>query len=252
LGDDRDFDELVTIPAGSFLMGDDEDKDARPRHEVTLPSFKIGHYPVTNGQYRRFVEASQREWYSEDCRRPERANCPAVGMTWHDARAYCTWLTDIWREEGKINAKEEVRLPTETEWEKAARSTDGRVFPWGNKWDETRGNTSESGIGRTCAVGMYPDGASPFGVLDMAGNIWEWTISLWGKDLMNPEYKYPYDPADGRENLEADDEIRRVLRGGSWVNYQGSARCSSRDWSGPNFRDDDGGFRVVVSPISAL
>ncbi|MEN8759857.1 MAG: SUMF1/EgtB/PvdO family nonheme iron enzyme [Desulfobacterales bacterium] len=252
LGDDRDFDELVTIPGGPFLMGDDEDTDSSPKHEVMLPEFKIGRYPVTNSQYLRFVEATQREWDSEEGRRPEDKNCPAVEMTWHDARAYCAWLTDIQRKEDKISAKEEMRLPTEAEWEKAVRGTDGSVFPWGNKWDETRCNTYESGLGQTCAVGMYPDGASPFGVLDMAGNVWEWTSSLWGKDLFDPEYKYPYDPGDGRENLGADDEFLRVLRGGSWSYDRDFARCSFRYWSTPDLRDGFNGFRVVVSPISAL
>jgi formylglycine-generating enzyme required for sulfatase activity len=236
LGDDRDFDELVTIPAGPFLMGDDDDTDAKPQHEVVLPDFKIGRYPVTNCQYRRFVDDTQREWYSEEGRRPEYSNCPAVEITWHDARAYCTWLTEVWRNEEKVSAKEVVRLPTEAEWEKAARGTKGRVFPWGDKWDETRCNTSESGIGRTCAVGMYPDGVSPYRCLEMAGNVWEWTSSLWGKDYWDPEYKYPYDPADGRENLDADDELSRVLRGGSWYYDRFIARCSSRLRSEPSLR----------------
>ena len=251
-GDTRDLDTLMAIPGGPFWMGDDGNEDARPRHKVTLPSFKIGRYPVTNAQYRRFVEANQREWYSQEGKRPESDNCPAVRMTWHDAQAYCTWLTDIWRKEGKINAKEEALLPSEAEWEKAARGTDGRVFPWGDKWDETRCNTSESGIGRICAAGMYPDGASPYGCLDMAGNVWEWTSSLRGEYGSKPEYKYPYDPADGRENLEAGDDDLRVLRGGSWYSSLYLARCLFRFRNAPFDRFNDRGFRVVVSPISAL
>ena len=252
MGDDRDFDEMVAIASGSFLMGDDKDETTKPRHKVTLPSFKIGRYPVINSQYRHFVDETQREWISPEGRQPEKNNCPAADMTWHDARAFCTWLTDKWRKEGKINAKEEVRLPTEAEWEKAARGTDGSVFPWSDKWDDIRCNTSESGIGRTCAVGMYPNGASPYGCLDMAGNVWEWTSSLWGKDLMNPEYKYPYDPGNGRENLEANDEIRRVLRGGSWFDFHNLARCSRRLRFEPNLRHTSSGIRVVVCPNSAL
>jgi len=252
LGDDREFDELVNIAAGSFWMGDDRDEDAWPRHEVTLPAFKIGKYPVTNAQYRRFVEDTKIEWDSQEGRRPELSNCPAVELTWHDARAYCAWLAGMWRHEGKIGVDEEARLPTEAEWEKAARGTDGRVFPWGDKWDETRCNTAESGIGRTCAVGIYPDGASPFGVLDMAGNVWEWTGSLWGADRDKPEYKYPYDSADGRENLKAADNIKRVLRGGSWYLDQFYARCPFRLRNNPFNGFVNYGFRVVVSPISAL
>jgi len=252
LGDDRDFDELEAIPGGPFLMGDDDDTDASPQHEVVLPEFKIGRYPVTNSQYRRFVEATQREWDSEKGRRPENDNCPAVEMTWHDARAYCAWLTEVWRTEGKIGADEAVRLSTEAEWEKAARGTDGRIYPWGDRREETRCNTTESGLGQTCAVGMYPDGASTYGVLDMAGNVWEWTSSLWGKSFGKPDYKYPYKPGDRRENLEANDDILRVLRGGSWYRYLFYARCSFRSRGGPYGRSDYFGFRVVVSPISAL
>jgi iron(II)-dependent oxidoreductase len=252
LGDDRDFEELVTIPDGPFLMGDDEDSDASPQHEVTLPAYRIGKYPVTNVQYKRYVEATGSEWQYAEGLRPERGNCPAAYVRWYDARKYCTWLTEIWRKEGKITVDEEVRLPTEAEWEKAARGTDGRIFPWGNTWEDSRCNTSESGLGRTCAVGMYPTGARPFGCLDMAGNVWEWASSLWGKSLAEPEYKYPYDHTDGRENMEAGDDVLRVLRGGSWDLYRGLARCYSRFRGYPDNRYDNDGFRIVVSPISVL
>jgi len=250
LGDDRDFSELVTVPAGPFLMGDDQDRDASPQHEVTLPAFKIGRYPVTNGQYLRFVEATGREWPSDDGRRPERANHPAVRVSWHDARAYCAWLTEAWRAEDRIATDKVVRLPTETEWEKAARGTDGRRYPWGDEWDETRCNTSELGLGDTCAVGMFPADASPYDCLDMAGQVWEWTFSLWGEDWFTPVFKYPYDPTDGRENLEAGDEVRRVVRGGSFNSNRYFARCASRGRYNPYPRYGSSGFRVVVSPIS--
>jgi iron(II)-dependent oxidoreductase len=250
LGDDRDFDELVSVRAGPFEMGREEDEDERPPHKVSLQSFKIGRYPVTNAQYRRFSEATGRRWDSKIGFMAERSNCPAAEMTWHDARAVCGWLTGEWRKQGKIAADEVVRLPTEAEWEKAARGTDGRVYPWGNEWDKDRCNTSESGLGRTSAVGMYPAGISPYGCLDMAGNVWEWTSSLWGKTFIKPDFRYPYRPDDGRENLEAGDEILRVLRGGSWSSDQDNARCAYRVRNFPNDRDVIMGFRVVVSPIS--
>jgi iron(II)-dependent oxidoreductase len=174
LGDPRDFDDLILIPAGPFLIGGDEVEDASPQHEVTLPAFKIGQYPVTNAQYRRFVEATGRKWRSDAGRRPEKANCPAVEVTWHEARAYCEWLTGLWRSKGKVTADEIVRLPTEAEWEKAARGAGGRVYPWGDEWDETKCNTRETGLRDTSPVGIFPDGASPYGCLDMAGNVWEW------------------------------------------------------------------------------
>ncbi len=252
LGDERDFDELVEIPAGPFLMGDDGDNRARPQHELTLPTFKIGKYPVTNVQYLRFVEATGQRWYSGDGRRPERANCPAADVSWHDARAYCAWLTDVWREESRIAGDEFVRLPTEAEWEKAARGDDGRVWPWGDEWDETLCNSSELDLGATCAVGMFPGAASPYGCLDMAGQVFEWTTSLWGKGWSKPKFKYPYRATDGRENLDAGDNIRRVLRGGAFYRAREDARCAYRISVSSDLVWSYGGFRLVVSPISFL
>ncbi|MCP4529753.1 MAG: SUMF1/EgtB/PvdO family nonheme iron enzyme, partial [Delftia sp.] len=174
LGDPRDFAALVAVPAGPFLMGSSEADDMayddeKPQHEVTLPAFKIGKYPVTNAQYLRFVEATGREWWDEG-RQPERANQPAVRVNWHDARAYCAWVTKVWRAEGVIAPDEAVRLPTEAEWEKAARgglSLDGddqggaRRYPWGDDLDPNRANYDETGIGTASAVGCFPNGISP-------------------------------------------------------------------------------------------
>jgi formylglycine-generating enzyme required for sulfatase activity len=248
LGDNRDFDELVTIPPGPFLMGVGRSRydEEIPRHEVILPEFKIGKYPVTNAQYRRFIEATGQEWYSDEGRQTGKANQPAVYVSWYEARAYCTWLTEAWRAEGKIGNKEAARLPTEAEWEKAARGTDGRMYPWGNEWAEDRCNTTELGLGGICPAGLFPNGASPYGCLDMAGNVWEWTSSLWGKDPYNPEFKYPYDPDDRRENVKAGDDLLRVLRGGSFDYRQFIARCAYRGRRNPNWDDVNDGFRVVV------
>jgi len=252
LGDPRDLDELVEVPVGPFLMGSSDD-DAmamdreKPQHEVTLPAFKIGKYPVTNAQYLRFVEATGRVWQSDEGRRPERATCPAAYVSWHDARAYCAWLAEAWRAEGKIAGDEVVRLPTEAEWEKAARGTDGRRWPWGDEWDETRCNTSELGLGGTTPVGIFPKGASPYGCLDMAGNVWEWTVSLWGRDVQEPEFKYSYKPTDGREKLEASHDVLWVVRGGAFDYSQYRARCAGRVRDHPNLRWSSGGFRLVVS-----
>ena len=287
LGDPRDLDELVGVPAGPFLMGSrDDDERAqdreKPQHEVTLPAFKIGRYPVTNAQYLRFVEATGRKWRSDEGRQPERATCPAAYVTWYDARVYCEWLTGVWRAVGKIAADELVRLPTEAEWEKAARGslpypsqgegaerrsvgvmvlpspsqgegTGVRVWPWGDEWDETRCNTEELGLGSTTPVGIFPEGASPYGCLDMAGNVWEWTASLWGHwtgEKAEFQFGYPYDPADGRENLEAGDDMLRVVRGGAFGSERGSARCACRRGGPPLLDWFYGGFRVVVFPIS--
>jgi formylglycine-generating enzyme required for sulfatase activity len=252
LGDDRDFDALVEIPAGPFLMGDDHDDRAKPRHEITLDAFRIGKYPVTVAQFRHFVEASGYQPRDPKCLRGI-ANHPVVYVTWHDARAYCAWLTQEWRRVGKIAANEEVRLPTEAEWEKAASWEPGgkgrkREFPWGDEWDATKCNTSESGLGTTSPVGMYPEGASAYGCIDLVGNVWEWTNSLWGKDLMEPEFKYPYDPRDERENLEAGGDIPQVLRGSSFLFDRNYTRCAYRYGNDPDLRHGNYGFRVCIVP----
>jgi formylglycine-generating enzyme required for sulfatase activity len=135
-----------------------------------------------------------------------------VLVSWHDAVAYCNWLAEV---TGKP-----YHLPSEAEWEKGGRGSDGRIYPWGNQWDAKRCNSEEGSKGGTTPVGAYPHGASPHGLLDMAGNVWEWTRSLWGEDWQKPSFKYPYDPDDGREDLNAPASVCRVLRGGSWYDLQ--------------------------------
>jgi iron(II)-dependent oxidoreductase len=256
LGDPRDLDALVTIPAGSFVMGSDDGGNASPKHVLTLPRFRIGKYPVVNAQYERFVKAAGREWLSKDRYRPERSNAPAALLTWFDARAYCAWLTQEWRAKGVISANEVVRLPTEAEWEKACRGsinlddTNGdpaRLYPWGNEWNEDRCNSNELGLDDTCVVGMFPQGASPYGCLDMGGQVWEWTLSLWGKNMHAPQFRYPYDSEDGREDPKADADVRRVLRGGSFGGTYDRAGCAFRGGLEPTgfWRGD--GFRIVVA-----
>src|SRR5262245_21813167 len=109
----------------------------------------------------------------------------------HDSRAYCQGLLEM--------SGRDYGLPSEAEWERAARVTDGRIFPWGNQWDVTDCNSEESGLGKTASVHAHPQGASPCGLLDMAGNVREWTRSVWGIDLKRQDYCYPYNPTDGRE-----------------------------------------------------
>ena len=252
----------VEVPAGEFWMGGDEYDDEKPIHRVHLERFQIARVPVTNAQYTFFVEATEhappKHW--ED-RRPPRGleSHPVVYVSWHDAMAYCRWLSQA---TGKP-----ITLPSEAQWEKAARGGlpspaggrgaggEGRAreYPWGDEWDETKCNADELGLEGTTPVGIFPDGASPYGCLDMAGNVWEWTRSLWGPWTDSEamlEFGYLYDPSDGRENLEAGDDVLRVVRGGSFSGPRGSARCASRLWDLPYLGWYDYGFRVVVSPIS--
>jgi formylglycine-generating enzyme required for sulfatase activity len=172
-------------------------------------------------------------------------------VSWHEALAYCTWLTQklrrwdgtpkplatLLRHKGWV-----ITLPSEAEWEKAARGADGRRYPWGEGRDPNRANCDDTGIGTTSAVGCFLGGASPFGVEDLSGNVWEWTRSLW-KD-------YPYDPKDGREDLEVGGDVRRVVRGGAFFNSAVGVRCAFRHRHYPSTRDSYFGFRVVVSPLN--
>jgi len=222
LGDPRDFDEMVEIPAGEFLYGEE-------KKPVYLESFRIGKYPVTNAQYKRFLDANPKHrvpyrdtnwarpynWDQEKRTYPEgKANHPVVLVSWDDAQAYCDWLAKA--------RGQPFRLPTEQEWEKAARGNDGREWPWGDAFSSEKANTAESGIGGTTPVGCYPDGASPSGCFDMVGNVWEWAASNYDKDT-------------------------KVLRGGSWLSFQYDARCACRDRVEPDGWDNGVGFRVVAS-----
>jgi formylglycine-generating enzyme required for sulfatase activity len=234
--------ELILIPAGRFMMGSDKSQDPGaydnelPQHQVYVGNFYIAKYPVTNAEYRRFVDTTGHRkpyhWESEDLKSFRGADQPVVDVTWRDANAYCNWLSGM---TGKS-----YRLPTEAEWEKAARGTDGRIYPWGNLWDAKRCNCRESGPGHTTPVGRYsPRGDSPYGCVDMAGNVWEWTSSVYKS--------YPYDPGDGRENLKAGDDIHRVLRGGAFASGR-DVRCACRLWNLPDLRLRHRGFRLCVAP----
>jgi formylglycine-generating enzyme required for sulfatase activity len=230
--------ELVLIPAGEFLMGSDPERDPRayeaegPQHRVHLPDYHIARTPTTNAQYAAFVEASGYEAPNHwEGRKPPdgKEDQPVAYISWRDAMAYCKWLS---QKKGQT-----YRLPSEAEWEKAARGTDGLIYPWGDEWEAGRCNSSESGRGDATLVDAYLDGASPYGILDMAGNVWEWTASLYRP--------YPYDPGDGREDLRRVGE-KRVLRGGAFYSGARRVRCAYRD-SGEVY-DGRGnyGFRVVL------
>ncbi|MBN1937513.1 MAG: SUMF1/EgtB/PvdO family nonheme iron enzyme, partial [Anaerolineae bacterium] len=243
--------EWVEVPAGPFWMGSETgSSDEKPLHQVSLPTFHISRVPITNAQYRLFVEAAghlpPNGW--ENGRPPKgELSHPVVYVTWHDALAYCRWLSEV---TGKS-----IALPSEAQWEKAARGPstgsgqDRRAYPWGDAFEATRCNCAALGLGDTTPVGVFPDGASPYGVLDLSGNVWEWTRSLWGKDWEKPDFKYPYDPGDGREDESAGDKVLRVLRGGAFGDNRSSVRCSARYRSNPDVRNSYIGFRIVmVSP----
>jgi formylglycine-generating enzyme required for sulfatase activity len=252
--------ELIVIPAGEFLMGEKRGLAERAveisplfedayvggvpdiRQHVHLPAFAIAKTPVTNEQYAAYLQDTghdrPRRWRSDKGPRGKES-FPVVFVTWHDAVAYCRWLAEA--------SQKPFRLPTEAEWEKAARGTNGRAYPWGNRWEEGRCNTVEAELNGITAVDAYPRGASPYGLLDMAGNVWEWTASLWGSDWYRADYGYPYDASDGREDPKAGDDICRVLRGGSFAYAGAFARCAYRYKHFPQNSSDGIGFRVAVT-----
>jgi formylglycine-generating enzyme required for sulfatase activity len=249
---------FIEIPAGPFLMGSalEHDREAypdeAPQHEVDVPRFYIGRYPVTGRQFRAFIDHSGHKPENEGSLYGP-ANHPVVWLGWLDALRYCQWLTarlqespetpepiaSLIRAEGWC-----VTLPSEPEWEKAARGTDGRAYPWGNVADNNCGNFGGTGIMTTSAVGCFPAGVSPYGIEDMSGNVWEWTRSVWGS------YPYPTD-LDGRktrEYLEVREGVRRVRRGGAFFSSPRSVRCTVRLGSGPYPHGGGMGCRVVIRP----
>ena len=245
----------VEIPAGEFWMGSEKGQEReKPVHKVYLERYGMAKTPITNAQYRLFVEARQHEppshWESGKVPRSLESH-PVANVTWHDALAYCRWLSEV---TGKS-----MTLPSEAEWEKAASWGVGvilgdrpqkREYPWGDAWKEGHCNSNELGVNDTTPVGIFPEGASLYGCLDMVGNVWEWTRSLWGPwdgKEVKLQFGYPYRADDGRENLEADDKWLRVLRGGSFSYNQYYARCACRSGGSPYNWYTYSGFRVVVS-----
>ena len=308
---------MIAIPAGTYAIGSDEgiEDGESPGHPVRVAPFSLGQFPVTNAEYRCFIEArgyeeerwwgneaarrwrrgegtadgpkrnlrEWRDWYKADPQRignrlregkitsvnarqweeqvaitdaefearleqwyppgrqtlPEYWNDPAynlglqpvVGVTWHEARAYCAWLS---AQTGKV-----YRLPSEAEWEAAARGLKARAYAWGKGFDASRCNTFESHIRGTTPVGVFPGGDTPEGLVDMSGNVWDWTSSLYRP--------YPYRAEDGREDVENADDPR-VLRGGSWYDPRDDCRCAIRLRFNPDVRNGGIGFRVCCSP----
>ncbi len=255
--------QMIKIPAGKFLMGstkeqaqtvlkktnNDENWKKRveweqPQHTVELSEYFIGKYPVTNREYQAFVRDAKYKppqgWEGEQFP-AEKGGHPVVNVSWEDATAYCKWLSE---KTGKP-----YHLPTEAEWEKAARSEDGRVYPWGDGFDPQKANTSETKLGDTSDVGKFsPQGDSPYGCADMAGNVWEWCNDWFDGN----EYKRS-SPADKNRKGDVKDPqgtqtgTQRVLRGGSWYDDDYGVRSASRIRSDPTFTSIDIGFRCARS-----
>jgi formylglycine-generating enzyme required for sulfatase activity len=253
------------VPAGPFLMGSGDDDEVawdneKPQHlnETIARGYSISRYPVTDAQFAAFVEAGgyreQRYWTKAGWKEKEQSkwagpgdygepynlpNHPVVGVSWYEAVAFCRWLTEQLHQNGELNAGKEITLPTESRWEKAARSTDGRVYPWGNDPDPNRANHTDTGISTTSAVGCFPGGASSYEVEDLSGNVLEWCLTRWEDDYRN------YQDDNG---LAGDD--RRVLRGGSFRGSLRGVRSACRYRNFPQYRVVSYGFRVVAAPFS--
>jgi formylglycine-generating enzyme required for sulfatase activity len=272
--------QLCLVPAGPFWMGagDEDEKagsDEKPGHELSITyDYWIGRFPVTVAQLRLYAEEQGHLKDLSCLKDPD--SWPVAWVTWREARGFCEWLGKLWLANGLIEDGWQVRLPSEAEWEKAARGgyeipkqpvvrclTDRlegsniakiespmakRRYPWGNKANSECMNC-EMNIGSASVVGCFPTGASPYGCEELSGNLWEWTRSIWGKDWSEPDFGYPYQPDDGRED-ESSDHLR-VLRGGAFYHFRGGARCSFRYGDVPDFRRGSVGFRVVVLPFSS-
>jgi formylglycine-generating enzyme len=230
--------EFVQVPAGEFIMGSPEGEgsdDEHPQHTVCLDTFYMGRYAVTNAQYLTFVEATgcDEPWKWNDSSIPEGEEDHPVGVNWYNAAAFCQWAAEV--------TGEAVRLPTEAEWEKAARGTDGRTYPWGDeRLRPQRANYSRH-MGNTTSVDRYsPQGDSPYGCADMLGNAWEWTADWYDPaSYARLPQKNPTGPAQGDQ---------RVLRGGSWYDVKKRLRCAARLATDPGYVLPSIGFRVCFMP----
>ncbi len=283
------------VPAGPFWMGEGDEEHL---NECLDYDYWIARYPVTNAQFAAFIKAGgyrkahywreaeahgfwkggqvQGRWDNEPRDRPvdysepfNLSNHPVVGITWYEALAFSRWLTERWRMDDLLADCWKVRLPSEAEWEKAARGgveipvevitrnvdtlkgahelclaknpEPKRLYPWDDSADPNRANYDRTNINASSAVGCFAQEATPYGCLDMAGNVWEWTRS-------NHNH-YPYIPTDGREDFSASPDVWRVLRGGAFGDVEAGLRCAVRDGGDPGDRNRYDGFRLVVSPL---
>ena len=232
---------LAYVPAGEFWMGAETWKwDEAPRHAVILPEYWIGKYPVTVAQYAAFLHAANYPVRPAQIDQlAAKPDLPASNLSWFDARAFCEWVMKEILPGTKQFKDWQARLPGEAEWEKAARGVDGREYPWGDQPPNQYRCNFGFGLGDITPVGQFsPQSDSPYGCADMAGNVWEWTHSLY--------QPYPYLQDDGRESEAGDGE--RVARGGASYSAANFLRCAARLHSDPNRAYLSHGFRVCVSP----
>ena len=217
--------QWVEVKAGAWLMGrEDGTSDERPAHEVRLDAFSISRFEVTNVQYQRFINKTgnkpPRQWVGGAFPKGQ-ALWPVTGVSWQDAVEYCRWLGQ------DLGAN--IRLPTEAEWEYAARGAEGNLYPWGAEDKKTCRNAGDQKKGAPVAVGSYPCGATPSGIMDLAGNVREWTRDVYGP------YKDPHSPpAEGN---------RKVIRGGSWNTF--TVISTGREYADVSYSANDLGFRLV-------
>lgn len=240
--------ETILIPTGPFCMGSDAADGIpvheTPRHEVTLVAYRIGKYPVTNGQYEEFIRqtgilvAPGMGWDGQKVP-PELENHPVAGVTWFEALAYCQWLSE------KTGRK--YSLPNEAQWEKACRGGETHLYPWSDDFDPSRCN---HGRGDVAAVDAFP-AQNEYGCFDLVGNVRQWTCTLWGEKRVSPDPKFTYPWKDDRRNyLNASRQIRRVVRGSIMKEDIKFLRCSARSGQAP---DDGGlpgartGFRIAMT-----
>jgi formylglycine-generating enzyme required for sulfatase activity len=228
----RDGASLILIPAGRFIMGSDTgEKDERPVHPIELDAFYIDKYEITVSRYARFLHAQrpERPFLWKQATQGKQGQKPVIGVDWFDAKEYCEWV-------GR-------RLPTEAEWEKAARSDDQRTYPWGNEPPTTlhvvAGLQKWTGYDTLGAVGSHPRGGSSYGVDDLAGNAWEWIADRYDEHYYaaGPEQN-PRGPKQGP---------LRVLRGGAWNNDAATIRSANRAAYAPSARRNDVGFRCAMN-----
>lgn len=249
--------ETVLVSAGPFLMGSQVSEGVpayeTPQFTMTLPAYRIGKYPVTNKQYAYFIKETEQTarsevgWPSGNEPSKEQEAQPVRGVTWYDALAYCLWLI---KETGRP-----YTLPSEAQWEKAARGSEGNLYPWGNDWQD--GRFCNMDINRFTAVTQFPEGKSPYDCWDMVGNVREWTTSLWGRNRrhnLDIISQYPWEetwaPNSGHDDLKKSRQFRRVTRGGASLILGTPLRAARRESELPYYSglaNGRLGFRVALN-----